>query len=149
MVVTPPEDWRLVADGDTLILDGDWQFPLRGRSLAGYEIYVYEVSSFPSLVKIGIAKDSTKRRQRYYGELRWKRKLARRTASMVEYLFMHSTYHRAHTSLPRWNVGNYQFDSALPVLQSFFQESGENTSGLTEVREMSVDEATSTIPIHS
>ena len=144
-VVTPPQDWRVVSRGDTISLDGDWRFPLEGKSEAEYEIYVYEVLHYPSLLKIGIAKDSIKRRQSYYGKLLWRDKLPRRTAWMVEYLFMHSTYHRAHTCLPRGNVGNYQFDNALPVIQSFFKEVGESAAGITEVRQISEDEAVSTI----
>ncbi len=144
-VVTPPKEWKLATTGDTIIVDGDWRFPLEGESEAEHEIYVYDVVNYPSLLKIGIAKDSTRRRQGYYGKLLWRDQLPRRTAWMIEYLFMHSTYHRAHTSLPRCNVGNYQFDNAIPEIQAFYKEVGERTAGITEVRQISEDEAISTI----
>lgn len=144
-VVTPPQDWRVPVRGNTLIVDGDWRFPLEANSEASCEIYVYEVENHPSLLKVGIAKDATKRRQHYYGKLLWRYQLPRRTAGMVEYLFMHSTFHRAHSRLPRCNVGNHQFDDALPSVRSFVEEVGERATGTTEVRQISLDEATATI----
>ncbi len=143
-VITPPDLWKLRPEGSTLILDGDWGFPLKRTSKEPYELYAYEVNGFPELVKIGIAKDSKKRLEEYYGKLLWQKNLNRCTASMVEYLFMHSTYHRAHRSPPRWNVGNFFYDTALPVLKNLFDSVGHDSGGITEVRQMTVDESKQT-----
>lgn len=144
-VVTPPDSWKLIPDGSMLTLDGDWQFPLRGTSEEPCEMYIYEVNGFPELIKVGIAKDPKKRREKYYGELLWHKSFNRRTASMVEYLFKHSTYHRAYSSPPRCNVENFFSDTALPILKNFFDSVGHNSSGITEVRQMTSDEAKRTI----
>jgi len=144
-VITPPDPWKLRPDGSVLVLDGDWGFPLRQTSEEPYEMYIYQVKGFPELIKIGIAKDSKKRFEEYYGKLLWQKSFNRRNARMVEYLFMHSTYHRAHSSPPRWNVGNFFYDTALPVLKNFFDLVGHNSKGITEVRQMTYDEAESTI----
>lgn len=144
-VITPPDSWKLRSDGSMLILDGDWGFPLKQTSEEPYEMYVYEVKEFPQLIKIGITKDSKKRLEEYYGNLLWQKDFNKRTARMIEYLFMHSTYHRAHGSLPRWNVGNFFYDTALPVLKNFFDSVGHDSRGITEVRQMTCDEAEHTI----
>lgn len=68
-----------------------------------------------------------------------------RTACMVAYLFMHSTYHRLHNSLPRWNVGNFFYDTTLSILKNFFDSVGHNSQDITEVRQMTDDEAELTI----
>jgi len=144
-VITPPNSWKLKPDDTMFILDGDWGFPLRAASEEPYELYVYEVKGFSELIKIGIAKDSKKRLEKYYGKLLWKKMFNRRTAFMIEYLFLHSTYHRVHSSPPQWNVGNFFYDTALPVLKNFFDSVGHNSKGITEVRQMTFDEATCTI----
>lgn len=144
-IVIPPSSWKLELDGSALVLDGDWGFPLRQISEEPREIYIYEVKGFPELVKIGISKDSKKRHAKYYKNLLWKKDFTRRTAGMVECLFMHSTYHRAHNSPPVWNIGNFFYDTALPILKDFFDSVGHNCQGITEVRQMTVDEAESTI----
>jgi hypothetical protein len=144
-VVAPPDSWKLRSDGSTFILDGDWGFPLRQTSEEPCEMYLYEVKGFPELVKIGIAKDSRKRFQKYYGKLLWQKRFNMRTARMVEYLFMHSTYHKAHHSPPPWNVGNFFYDTAISVLKNFFDSVGHNSQGITEVRKMTDYEAEHTI----
>jgi len=144
-VITPPDLWKLRPEGSMLILDGDWGFPLRRTSEEPYELYAYEVKGFPELIKIGIAKNSKKRLEEYYGKLLWQKSFNRRTAGMVEYLFMHSTYHRAHRSPPRWNVGNFFYDTALPDLKNFFDSVGHDSRGITEVRQMTADEAEHTV----
>ena len=144
-VITPPDSWKLRPNGSALILDGDWGYPLRQTSEEPCEMYVYEVKGFPELVKIGIAKDSKKRLVKYYGKLLWQKSFNLRTARMVEYLFMHSTYQRAHNSLPPWNVGNFFYDTALSILKNFFDSVGHNSQGITEVRQMTDDEAECTI----
>jgi len=149
-IITPPDSWKLIPEDSVLILDGDWGFPLRETSEEPYEMYVYEVKGFPELVKIGIARDSKKRREKYYGKLVGQRNFNRRTARMIEYLFMHSTYHRAHNSPPRWNVGNFFYDTALPDLKNFFDSVGHDSKGhdykgITEVRQMTSKEAEYTI----
>ena len=144
-IITPPDSWKLKQDGSTIVLDGDWGFPLRGTSEEPYEMYVYEVREFPELVKIGIAKDSKKRLEEYYGKMLYQKSFNRCTARMIEYLFMHSTYHRAHSSPPKWNVGNFFYDTALPILKNFFDAVGHDSGGITEVRQMTSDEAVCTI----
>ena len=144
-VITPPDSWKLKPNGSAIILDGDWGFPLKQTSEEPYEMYVYEVKGFPELIKIGIARVSKKRLVKYYGKLLWQKSFNMRTARMVEYLFMHSTYHRAHNSLPRWNVGNFFYDTALSILKNFFDSVGHNSQGITEVRQMTDDEAERTI----
>lgn len=144
-VITPPDSWKLKPKDSVLILDGDWGFPLRQTSEERSEMYVYEVKGFPELIKIGIAKDSKKRIIKFYGKLLLQKSLNMRTARMVEYLFLHSTYQRAHNLPPRWNVGNFFYDSALPVLKNFFNSVGHNCQGITEVRQMTHHEAESTI----
>ena len=144
-VITPPSSWKLKLEGSALVLDGDWGFPLRQTSEDPCEMYVYEVKGFPELVKIGIAKDSKKRLVKYYKTLLWHKTFNKRTARMVEYLFMHSTYHRAHNSPPRWNVGNFFYDTALPTLKNFFDSVGHTCQGITEVRQMTDSEAECTI----
>ncbi|MCA2003920.1 MAG: hypothetical protein LDL06_04050 [Candidatus Nitrosotenuis sp.] len=143
--ITPPDSWRLRSDDSVLVLDGDWGFPLKRISEEPYEMYAYEVKNFPELIKVGIAKNSKKRLEEYYGRLLWQKSFNRRTAGMVEYLFMHSTYHRAHSLPPRWNVGNFSYETALPVLRNFFDSVGHESRGITEVRKMTVDEAEGTI----
>jgi len=128
-VITPPDSWKLRPNGSMLILDADWGFPLGQTSEESYEMYVYEIKRFPELIKIGIAKDSKKRLEKYYGRLLWQKSLKKRTARIIEYLFMHSTYHKAHSSPPRWNVGNFFYDTALPALKNFFDLEGDNTGG--------------------
>jgi len=144
-VITPPDSWKLEPYDSALILDGDWGFHLRQISEEPYEMYGYEVKGFPELVKIGIAKDPKKRHAKYYEKLLWQKSFNKRTARMVEYLFMHSTYHRAHNSLPRWNVGNFFYGTALPVLKNFFDSVGHSSQGITEVRQMTEYEAKCTI----
>jgi len=144
-VITPPNLWKLRPERSILILDGDWGFPLNRTSDEPYELYAYEVKGFPELIKIGIAKNSKKRLEEYYGKLLWQKSINRRTAGMVEYLFMHSTYHRAHSSPPRWNVGNFFYGTALPVLKNFFDSVGHDSGGITEVRQMTSDEAEHTV----
>ena len=144
-MIFPPSSWKLGLDGSALVLDGDWGFPLRQISEEPCEMYVYEVKGFPELVKIGIAKNSKKRHAKYYKELLWQKSFNKRTARMVEYLFMHSTYHRAHNSPPPWNVGNFYYDTALPILKNFFDSVGHTSQGITEVRQMTDSEAVTTI----
>ena len=144
-IITPPDSWKLRPDCYAFNLDGDWGFPLRQISEESCEMYIYEVKGFPELVKIGIAKNSKKRHAKYYKKLLWRKSFTKRTARMVEYLFMHSTYHRAHNSPPVWNVGNFFYDSALPILKDFFDSVGHTSQGITEVRQMTDDEAESTI----
>jgi hypothetical protein len=143
--ITPPDSWKLRSDDSALIIDGDWGYPLRQISEEPCEMYVYEVKGFPELVKIGIAKSSKKRFARYYGKLLWQKSFNMRTARMVEYLFMHATYQRAHNSPPPWNVGNFSYDTALSILKNFFDSVGHNFHGITEVRQMTNDEAECTI----
>ena len=131
-------------DGE-LILDGEWQFVLDAKSEKDYEIYVYEVKDFPHLLKIGIAKDSSKRKESYYGKLLWSKTMTRRDATLVEYLFKHATYHLAHNSPPKWNVGNFQEDNALDDLKVFYSKVGTETKGITEVRKISLNAAIATI----
>ena len=143
--VLPPDSWKVIPEDSQLILEGDWKFPLNAVSEDPFEIYVYEIEGFPELVKIGISKDSEDRQEKYYGQLVWKEKLDRRTASLVEYLFMHSTYHRAHNALPRLNVGNASSENLLPELKVFFDSVGKDSAGITEVRMMTTTEAICTI----
>jgi len=143
--ITPPDSWKLRPNGSVLNLDGDWGFPLGQTSEEPYEMYVYEVKGFPELIKIGISKDPKKRLEKYYGRLLWQKSFKKSTARIIKYLFMHSTYHRSHSSPPRWNVGNFFYDTALPVLKNFFDSVGDNSKGITEVRQMTEDEAKSTI----
>lgn len=72
--ITPPVQWKLRSDGSVFVLDGDWGFPLKRISEAPYEMYAYEVKNFPELVKVGIAKNSKKRLEEYYGTLLWQKK---------------------------------------------------------------------------
>ncbi|WP_320663881.1 PspC domain-containing protein [Prochlorococcus sp. MIT 1223] len=144
-IITPPKNWQINLTSGELILDGDWQFILEAKSEKDYEIYIYEVKDFPRLLKIGIAKDSLKRKESYYGELLWRKTMIRRNATLVEYLFMHATYHLAHKSPPKWNVGNFQEDNALEELTDFYSKVGMQAKGITEVRKISLDAAISTI----
>lgn len=144
-VTLPSISWKLIQKNDELILDGEWEFPICSTSKQTYEIYIYEVKDFPELLKIGISKDSTKRTENYYGQLLWKGSFDKRTASMIEYLFMHSTYHKAHNSLPQQNVGNFAYATALPILKTFFDNVGHTSKGITEVRQMTFDEAKYTL----
>ena len=144
-IISPPKEWQIpIVDGD-LVLDGEWQFILDAKSQKDYEIYVYEVKDFPHLLKIGIAKDSSKRKESYYGKLLWCKTMTRRDATLVEYLFKHATYHLAHNSPPKWNVGNFQEDNALDDLKVFYSKAGTETKGITEVRKISLNAAIATI----
>ncbi len=136
-----PESWKLTQENGKLILDGEWKFPFCATSEQLYEIYIYQVKNFPQLLKVGISKDSTKRTENYYGQLLWKENFDKRTASMIEYLFMHSTYHMAHDSLPVQNVGNFIYDTALPLLKNFFDSVDNESKGITEVRQITFDDA--------
>ena len=144
-VTLPPISWKLLQKNDELILDAEWKFPICSTSKQTYEIYIYEVKDFPELLKIGISKDSTKRTENYYGQLLWKESFDKRTASMIEYLFMHSTYHKAHNSLPQQNVGNFAYATALSILKTFFDNVEHESKGITEVRQMTFDEAKYTL----
>ena len=146
-VITPPDSWKLEPYDSALILDGDWGFPLRQISEEPCQIYVYEVMGFPELVKVGIAKDSRKRRSKYYRKLLWQKSFNMRTARMIEYLFMHSTYQRAHHLPPPWNVGNFFYVTALRILKDFFDSVGHSYQGVTEVRQMTDNEAGCTIAV--
>jgi tetratricopeptide (TPR) repeat protein len=143
--VVPPDSWKIIPEDSQLTLEGNWKFPLNAVSEEPFEIYVYEIDGFPELVKIGISKDSEDRQEKYYGQLIWKKKLDRRTAGLVECLFMHSTYHRAHNALPRLNVETISSENILPELKVFFDSVGKDSAGLTEVRVMTTTEAICTI----
>ena len=144
-IVTPPRSWRITHDDSEIVLDGEWKFPLSDTSKDPLEMYIYKVMGHPDLLKIGISKNSKKRLEKYYGKMLWQKSFDRRTAKMVEYLFMHSTYHRSHYFLPLWNVGNFFYDTALPKLKRFYNLMGHNTPGITEVRQLTLVEAEKTI----
>lgn len=145
MIVLPPAEWRLRPQKGRLIIDGEWRFLLEDQSLARHEIYLYEVKGHPSLLKIGIARDSSKRKEVFYGSLLWQKTLSSRVARLTEYLFLHATYHLAHSRPPLFNVGNYNDRHLLNSLKALLQDIGDNHSSFTEVRQISLEDAVSTI----
>lgn len=135
--VTHP--WSLGPGEGDLQLDGEWKFVLAAKSEAPWHVYVYSVKGFPGLLKIGIAKDASKRKEEYYEKLLWTRTLTRRTASMVEALFKHASYRFAYTSPPKWNVGNWTPETAIKSIRQFSKQ--WDGSGKSEVREMDLTAA--------
>ena len=142
--VLPPDEWRIQGKPGRAYVDPEWRFFTEAKSEKPTFIYVYSVKEFPDLLKIGIAKNRTKRKEAYYKRCLFKREMPSRVATLVEYLFKHATYHRAHLCPPRWNVGNFQKDNALPELLEFF-DAYQDAPGSTEVRLMTLNEAKTTI----
>ena len=65
-VVRPPKEWKLDRNADgSLIVDADWQFILQAKSEEEWQLYVYSIKEYPELLKIGIAKDAVKRKEKY------------------------------------------------------------------------------------
>jgi hypothetical protein len=146
MVVYPPSEWQIkpLASGK-LLVDGEWSFFLEDQSLEEMWLYVYEVKGHPRLLKVGIAKDPERRKESYYGRLLWQALLPRRVARLAEYLFMHTSYHLSHMQPPRLNVGNFDDRGLRKSLLLFLQDVGVDCPGFTEVREVSLEEAVSTL----
>ena len=144
-VIRPPEEWRLQRNNQgSLIVDGDWKFILDAKSEEEWELYVYSIKNYPDLLKVGIAKDAVKRKEKYYKKKLFLNKLPKREAIMIEHIFKHATYHLANNNAPRWNVGNIDEENLIDEILEFSQDNYEG-SGLSEVRRMSIKQAHRTI----
>ena len=59
-----PENWKLQRNKTgALIVDAEWKWYLDAKSEEAWNIYIYEVKDTGNLIKIGIAKDATKRKE--------------------------------------------------------------------------------------
>lgn len=144
-IVRPPKEWKLERNSDgSLIVDADWQFVLQAKSEEEWQLYVYSIKEYPELLKIGIAKDAVKRKEKYYKRKLHLLKLPKREAILVEHLFKHATYHLANKNPPKWNVGNIDEDNLIDEIQEFAVDNYEG-SGLSEVRKMTVQQAKNTL----
>ena len=144
-VIRPPEEWRLQRNNQgSLIVDGDWKFILDAKSEVEWELYVYSIKNYPDLLKVGIAKDAVKRKEKYYKKKLCLRKMPKREAIMIEHIFKHATYHLANNNPPRWNVGNIDEENLIDEIIEFSKDNYEG-SGLSEVRKMSIKQAKNTI----
>jgi len=145
-VILPPAEWSITGSSRSVFVDGDWLFPLSEKSEEPWELYIYSVKGFENLIKVGIAKNVVKRKEKYYGRCLRKYQLAKRDAVLAECMFKHATFHLAHSGPPKWNVGNHQEDDLLPSLKSFYDAFpyGKH-SGQTEVREITFEQAVHTL----
>ena len=83
-----------------------------------HQLYVYTVKGCPELVKVGIAKDSKKRKEFYYDELAFCVELPKRDIVLLEWLFHNFTYGLYSSEAPRMNVGHHQPSTANAKLPS-------------------------------
>ena len=138
LIVLPPNEWKIKsAKNNNVYVDPNWKFIFAAASEAEWQLYIYTVKNHPELLKVGIAKDVLKRKEKYYGRCLKKWTMSRREAIMAEELFKHSTYDLHSAEPPIYNIGNLQRES----LWSEFEES----AGFSEVRRMSKDSAVATI----
>lgn len=146
LVEEPKRDWRLSGKPGSVLVDPNWAFLLRAKSEKPCQFYIYSVKNHPELLKIGIAADPVARKESYY-----KRKLfawdvpgGRREAELCETLFKHSTFHLANTSAPYWSAGNLHEDLLITEIQQFAEDTYDGSSGLTEIRKMTLEAAKET-----
>ena len=146
-VIRPPDEWRLQRRRDGLFeIDGDWKFIFDAKSEEEWELYVYSIKNYPDLLKIGIAKDAVKRKEKYYKKKLYLLKMPKREAVMVEHLFKHGTFHLANHNPPRWNVGNIDEDNLFDDILEFSKDNYVG-SGLSEVRKMTLQQAKNTLRV--
>lgn len=144
-VVRPPIEWKLERNASgSLVVDADWQFILQAKSEEEWQLYVYSIKEYPDLLKIGIAKDAVKRKEKYYKRKMHLLKLPKREAILVEHLFKHATYHLANNDPPKGNVGNIDEENLIDQIKEFAADNYEG-SGLSEVRKMTVQQAKNTL----
>ncbi|WP_156783712.1 hypothetical protein ACLM44_12535 [Synechococcus sp. W2B2] len=145
LVVLPPDEWRISRRSRGAVeVDANWKFTFAAKSEADWQVYLYSVKEHPELLKVGIAKDVLKRKEKYYSRCLKKWVMPRREAILVEELFKHTTYGLHSTEPPRCNVGNMQRETVLPEIEELWGEY-EECSGFTEVRKISKDAAVATI----
>ena len=145
LVVLPPDEWRVSRrSGGVVEVDANWKFLFQAKSEADWQVYLYSVKGHPELLKVGIAKDVLKRKEKYYSRCLKKWVMPRREAILVEELFKHATYGLHSTEPPYWTVGNMQRETVLPEIEELWSEYGE-CSGFTEIRKISKDAAVATI----
>ena len=145
LVVLPPDEWRISRDRNGNVeADANWKFLFQVKSEADWQVYLYSVKGHPELLKVGIAKDVLKRKEKYYSRCLKKWVMPRREAILVEELFKHATYGLHSTESPYWTVGNMQRETVLPEIEELWSEYGE-CSGFTEIRKISKDAAVATI----
>ena len=145
LVVLPPDEWRISRrNGEVVKVDANWKFPFAAKSEADWQVYLYSVKGHPELLKVGIAKDVLKRKEKYYSRCLKKWMMPRREAILVEELFKQATYGLHSTEPPQCNVGNMQRETVLPEIEELWGEY-EDCSGFTEIRKMSKEAAVATI----
>lgn len=145
LIVLPPEEWRISrCSGGDVEVDANWKFFFQAKSEQDWQVYLYSVKGHPELLKVGIAKDVLKRKEKYYGRCLKKWVMPRREAILVEELFKHATYGLHSTEPPRYNVGNMQEETLLPEIEELLSEY-EGGNGFTEIRKISKDAAVATI----
>lgn len=145
LVVLPPVEWRISRrSSGVLEVDAEWKFYFAAKSEADWQVYLYSVKGHPELLKVGIAKDVLKRKEKYYSRCLKKWVMPRREAILVEELFKHATYGLHSTEPPQFNVGNMQRETVLPEIEELWGEY-EECSGFTEIRKISKEAAVATI----
>ena len=144
LVVLPPEEWRLEMTNGKLVVDANWKFFFSAKAETPWQLYLYSVKGNQELLKVGIAKDVLKRKEKYYSRCIKKWEMPRRDAIFIEELFKHATYGFHSHQLPQWNVGNIEEDVMLPSIQALMEEYPDS-QGFTEVRQMPTDAAKQTI----
>ena len=145
LVVLPPDEWRLVRTKKELLeVDANWKFIFAAKSETDWQLYLYSIKGHPDLIKVGIAKDVLKRKEKYYGRCLKKWVMPRREAILVEELFKHATYGLHSTTEPKCNVGNMQRETVHQEINELWSQY-EECSGFTEIRRMDKETAIGTI----
>ena len=145
LIILPPDEWRIRSIKNNFVyVDPNWKFLFAATSEAEWQLYLYTVKNRPELLKVGIAKDVLKRKEKYYGRCVKKWIMPRREAIMAEELFKHSTYGLHSTEPPIHNVGNLQRETVHPEIESLWSDF-EESAGFSEVRRIDKDSAVATI----
>lgn len=145
LVDLSPDEWRIKRDGSgKVVVDADWKFPFAAKNEEDWQLYLYSVKNHPELLKVGIAKDVLKRKEKYYSRCLKKWKFTKREAILIEALFKHTTYGLHSKERPRCNVGNLQRETVHPEIEALWAEF-EECNGFSEIRRMSKDAAVATI----
>lgn len=144
-IVKPPIEWRPeITDEGEILVDANWKFFIEASSQKPQEFYIYSVIGFPELLKAGKSKKASKRKENYYGECLYSTKGSSVFIGLLEQIFLHSTYHRAHWKPPSFGVGNTDTETYNPSLKRFEAQYGE-PPGSSEIREMTLTEAKATV----
>ena len=66
-IVKPPIDWLSECDETSVVVGPNWKWILDVSDISDHELYIYAIKGWPQLLKVGIAEDSTKRKEPHYG----------------------------------------------------------------------------------